>query len=94
MFVKDKFSVSDEAYHEISQFTHDLPRMNELKSASKEINSRTIIPPTPIHILGVQQRLRDRLVLQLHHRLKDGEFLSRYQTKKQINTSSLGMEHE
>ena len=76
--------------HELSQLTHDLPRMYELKSASKEINSRTIISPTPGHILGVQQRLRDRLVLQLHHRLKDSQFLSRYHTNKHINIKLSG----
>ena len=74
---------------EISQLTHDLPRMYELKSPSKEINSRTIISPTPGHVLRVQQRLRDRLVLQLHHQLKDSEFLSCYQTNKHININDL-----
>ena len=64
-----------------------VPRMDDLvlKSPSKEINLRTMISPTPGHVLGVQQRLRDRLVLQLHHQLKDSEFLSCYQTNKHIN---------
>ena len=44
-----------------------------------------MISPTPGYVLGVQQRLRDRLVLQLHHQLKDREFLSCYQTNKHIN---------
>ena len=58
---------------EISQLTHDLPRMYELKSPSKEINSRTIISPTPGHVLRVQQRLRDG-----HHTLAILEMSEHY----------------
>ena len=62
LFVKDRFCLSDEAYHEVSQLTRDLPRMYELKSAAKELNSKTVITPSPGNVLGVQQSLRECLV--------------------------------
>ena len=64
LFVKDRFCLSDEAYLEVSQLTRDLPRMYELKSAAKELNSKTVITPSPGNILGVQQSLRERLAIQ------------------------------
>ena len=37
--IKDKFWLSDEAYHELSQLSQDIPRLYKLKKASKTLNS-------------------------------------------------------
>ena len=65
LFVKDRLCLSDEAYLEVSQLTHDLPRMYEIKSVAKELNSKTVITPSPGNILGVQQSIKERLAIQL-----------------------------
>jgi len=68
--VKDEFCLSDEAYLEVSQLTCDLPRMFELKSVAKELNSKTVITLSPGTILGVQQSFGERLAVQLRHVLQ------------------------
>ena len=70
LFVKDRFCLSDEAYLEVSQLTRDLPRMYELKSVAKELNSKTVITPSPGNILGVQQSIKERLAIQLRRVLQ------------------------
>ena len=68
--MKDRFCLSDEAYLEVSQLTRDLPRMYELKSVAKELNSKTVITPSPGNILGVQQSIKERLAIQLRRVLQ------------------------
>ena len=35
LYVKDKFSLSDEAYHEMTMLTQDLPRSSQVKALKK-----------------------------------------------------------
>ena len=65
LFVKDRLCLSDEVYLEVSQLTHDLPRMYKIKSVAKKLNSKTVITPSPGNILGVQQSMKERLAIQL-----------------------------
>jgi len=44
--------------------------MYELKSVAKELNSKTVITPSPGTTLGVQQSLRERLAVQLRRVLQ------------------------
>ena len=39
LYAKDKFNVSNEAYHEIAMINEDLPRSHVIKSKAKELNS-------------------------------------------------------
>ena len=39
--------------------------MYEIKSVAKELNSKTVITPSPGNILGVQQSIKERLAIQL-----------------------------
>ena len=43
LYVKDKFSLSDAAYQEISQLTNAIPRLKSLKSLSKNLNSGSFL---------------------------------------------------
>ena len=58
LYVKDKFSLSDATYHEISQLTPDLPRLYKLKGLSKDMNTQFEITPSLSGTAGVQQSLR------------------------------------
>lgn len=66
LYVKDQFSLSDQAYREISQLTPSLPRLYKLKELSKGLNSEFDIVPSPDGFIGVQQSFKSRLL----HRLK------------------------
>jgi len=61
LYVKDKFSISDKAFHELSSITPILPKVGEVKKIAKKLNSEIEIKPTPNNIIGVQQSLRLRL---------------------------------
>ena len=64
-YVKDKFSLSDSAYREISQLTLSIPRLHKLKALASSLNSEYEIFPAPYGVMGVQQRLAPRLLVQL-----------------------------
>ena len=65
LYVKDKFSLSDTAYRELSQLTSSLPRLHSLKQLSKTLNSEFHLSPAPNGVVGIQQSLKSRLFLCL-----------------------------
>lgn len=60
LFVTEKFSLSDEAYHELTAIHSSLPRLHKLRDAKKTLDSKSQISITP-GCTGVQQRLCDCL---------------------------------
>ena len=76
LYCKDRFSLSDATYREISQLTTDLPRLYKLKELTKDMNSQFEILPSPSGTIGVQQSLKARLLVRLGAlSLKDGEII-------------------
>lgn len=65
LYVKDKFSLSDEAYHELSLLTKDIPRLYKIKQLTKDFNSSFDVVPAPEGVIGIQQSLRSRLTVRL-----------------------------
>jgi len=62
LYVKDKFSISDQAFHELSSIASDLPKSCQVKKLAQTLNSEFEIKPAPNKILGVQQSLRLRII--------------------------------
>lgn len=71
LFLKDRFCLSDEAYHELSMLTADVPRSHRVKAMAKKINSKSVIHSTPNNSIGVQQSLNTCLRLRLDQLLSD-----------------------
>ena len=88
--VKDKYSLSDKAYHELAQVTKELPRLHQLKCRAKELNGKQTINPTPEEITGVQQSVQDRVIARIRHALCDSTFRERYQLYKRIRIKLSG----
>ena len=65
LYIKDKFSLSDEAYREMSFLTRDIPRLYKVKEVAKDLNSKFAVLPAPEGVIGVQQSLRSRLMVRL-----------------------------
>ena len=61
LYVKERFNISNEAYHELSMVNKDLPRSIKLQKKKDELNSHDNIFPTPGNPNGVQQSLKERL---------------------------------
>lgn len=70
LYVKERFNISDKAYHELSMVHPSLPRWSTLNKTSKEMNCNNAICPTPGPILGIQQSLKTRLTIRLQHMMK------------------------
>ena len=71
LYVKDKYSLSNEAYHELSMLSDDLPRSCQTKALANLLNSQFEICDAPNGIIGVQQSLKDRVMLRLKHLSED-----------------------
>lgn len=67
LFVKDRYNISGEAYHQLARICKDLPRHWKLKRRIKELNSLWNIYPTPNGTIGIQQKLEDRLSVRIRH---------------------------
>ena len=57
MFIKDKFNVSGNAYHEMAQLCDKMPRHYQLKQRITELNKLWDIYSTPNGTCGVQHTL-------------------------------------
>ena len=64
LYVKDKFSVSNQAYHELTMIS-DLPNFSQVRTLTKSLNSQFLIFNCPNNIIGVQQSLRERILKRL-----------------------------
>lgn len=58
--VKDKFTISDAAYHELSMVS-DLPNYNQVRTVTHSLNKEFDIKAAPNGITGVQQSLTARI---------------------------------
>ena len=65
LFVKDKYSISDQAFHELSMITPGLPSSSTVKKLAISMNSKFNISPCPNGIIGVQQSLRVRIAYHI-----------------------------
>ena len=72
--MKDRFGLSDTAYHELAMICEQLPRLSKLKKITKNLNFSWEIKPCPENS-GVQQSLKSRLSIRVQHLLK-GEKIS------------------
>ena len=85
LYVKEKFAISDRAYHEMSSLCSHLPPQHHLKKLSKSLDSESDITSPPNGIVGVQQSLRDRLQIRHHHMIEQmGIVHKKYELSYQV----------
>ena len=61
LYIKDKFNISNQAYHEMSMVNKELPRSCTLLKTAKNIDAQCIIRSTPGQLKGVQVSLKEKL---------------------------------
>ena len=69
LYLKDKFSISHNGYHELSMIS-DLPNFSQVKQCITDLNARFDIQDASEGIVGVQQRIKPRLHLFLTNMAK------------------------
>ena len=75
VYVKERFGLSNSAYHELSMVCRDLPRSWKLKNLTEKMNSKWDIKPCPGND-GVQQSLESHLKECISHWLWEGKVKS------------------
>ena len=75
LFIKDRFVLSDSAYHEFCMICEQLPRLCRLKELSRHLNSQWDIKPYPDNN-GIQQVLTFRVIKRVKYLLKQGKISS------------------
>ena len=69
LYIKEKYNISNEAYHEISMTNLHLPSAYSLQKEAKQTNSKYVIEAIPGNAIGVQQSLEKKLTERLQHLL-------------------------
>ena len=82
LYVKEKYGISDKAYHELSMLVTSMPQSCMLKKRQHELNGLFVVSPTPYGTVGVQQSLRSRLCTRIrvlkHANLSQLQTLSKH----------------
>ncbi|CAH3168204.1 unnamed protein product, partial [Pocillopora meandrina] len=81
LYLKDKFIISNEAWHEIAIKANDLPNIYSIKKQINELNNEWNLKPTPGDAEGVQlgfaESLQEHIVrLQKNGEINDGETIT------------------
>ena len=65
LYAKERFGISNAAYHELTQLFSNLPRSSEVKQKLAKLNKKWDVFPTPEGTIGVQQSLTAALQQKL-----------------------------
>ena len=95
VYVKDRFSVSGAAYHEMAKVCREMPRHYKIKQKIAELNKMWDIKPTPSGILGVQQSFEPRLRYRIEQLEKktpeDAPFKCNHRVRVKLSGDSTNM---
>ena len=61
LYAKERFNISNEAYHELSMIYNKMPRSWKVKDRIKEINKNWTLKQTHGGTQGIQQSIKERL---------------------------------
>ena len=64
LYIKDKFTISNAAYHELTMVSN-LPNLSQIKKATGVLNLQYGIRRCPNNIIGVQQGIKVRIIQRL-----------------------------
>lgn len=90
LFIKERYGVSHEAYHELAKASKHLPKQYQLQKSIKELNRKWDIQQMPNGIPGVQQPLESRLRDRLKHLIKSTPDDSQFKLNKKIRVKLSG----
>ena len=90
IYVKDRYNVSGSAYHEMAKLCREMPRHYKLQKRIAELNFLWNISPTPNGVVGVQQSLKDRLVVRLNHLIESTPSSASFKVNKSIRVKLSG----
>ena len=90
LYAKEKFRISDAAYHELSMLYPMLPRSCQLKKRTNVLNKQWEIFKTPEGTIGVQQSLKKKLAERVEYLLRVNSEISTFRLSKVIRVKLTG----
>ncbi len=90
LFIKERYGVSHEAYHEMAKASKHLPKQYQLQKLIKELNSKWDIEKMPNDIPGVQQKLEPRLSDRIRHLIASTPEDAQFKRDKKISVKLSG----
>ena len=90
LYSKERFNVSNEAYHELSMICKDLPRSWKVQERIKALNSKWNLSSTPGDTCGIQQSIKERLEIRLQSLIKNTSTDSAFRQNRKIQVKLTG----
>jgi len=72
LYVKDKFSISNRAFHEMSMITPGLTTSSKIQKLQQSMNDSFDIRPCPNAVIGMQQSLQVQITQHVSYMFKEG----------------------
>ena len=79
MYVKERFNISNQAYHELSMVNIGLPRSYAIQKESLQMNSKSVIYPITGKVSGVRQSILGQLNKTITYLAKIDQFFKQNQ---------------
>lgn len=70
LYIKERYKISNETYHELSMANPSLPSSSSIIREAKKLDKKSSVQPTPGRHLGVQQSVEKRLHKVITHLVK------------------------
>ena len=90
LYTKDRFGISNQAYHELSMVCKEMPRSYKIKERIQEINKKWNLFKTPGDSIGVQQSIKCRLETRLKVLIENGQMNHSPHNKLRVKLSGDG----
>ena len=90
LFAKERFGISNAAYHELSMLFPTLPHSNHLNQRVKELNKQWTVFPIPEGTIGVQQSLKRLLTDRVEYLLSTDSQVTSHHSSRKIRVKLTG----
>ena len=90
LYAKERFGISNAAYHELSMLFPTLPRSNHLNQRVKDLNKHWTVFPTPEGTIGVQQSLKHLLTDRIEYFLTTSSQTTTFDSSRKIRVKLTG----
>ena len=90
LYAKDRYGISNTAYHELSMLNPSLPQTSQLNKHAKQLNEQWKVDATPGDKKGVQQSLLSRLTECVKVLVRTANEDSRFRQTKMVRVKLTG----
>ena len=90
LYTKERFNLSNDAYHELSMTCKELPRSWKVQERIKALNGKWKLSETPGNTFGIQQSIKERLEVRVQNMIKNSPPTESFRQNKKIRVKLSG----